>query len=234
MMTEHQELDEPRRSPTPWIAGAVVLVAAGLLAVVVVTQGRGLVDEPPLPRGDEHPGVGKSLEHVDLQPLTGDPPVLAAEDLAGRVTFMNFWGTWCDPCVYEFPHIKELEQHFRDRPDFRFVSVSCTSDGASDRYLADETSDFLQRSQVDFATYHDPDAVTRKGIFHTVGDFAYPTSLVVGRDGKIKAVWIGYSPGLEKQMREIIERELAAETDDPPASEGRHSDDKSEGQPARG
>jgi thiol-disulfide isomerase/thioredoxin len=210
MMSEHPELEAPRSSPTPWIAGGVVLIAAGLLGVVVVLLGRGPVDEPPLPRADEHPAVGKRLENVDLQPLTGDPPAISAADLSGRVTLINFWGTWCPPCKIEFPHIQELEQHFRANADFRFVSVSCANDRDDEQYLAEETAVFLNREQVEFPTYHDPDVVTRREIMRVVGDFAYPSTLIIGRDGLIKAVWVGYAPGIEKQMREIIDRELAA------------------------
>lgn len=209
MMSEHKELEAPRSSPTPWIAGGVVLIAAGLLAVVVVSQGRGLVEEPPLPRADEHPAVGKRLENVDLQPLTGGPEAISGAELSGHITLINFWGTWCPPCKIEFPHIKELEQHFRLNADFRFVSVSC-ADGAFDKHLAEETADFLKQAQVEFPTFHDPDTVTRREIMRVVGEFAYPTTLIIGRDGLIKAVWIGYAPGIEKQMREILDRELAA------------------------
>jgi thiol-disulfide isomerase/thioredoxin len=219
MMTEHPELDEPPRSLTPWIAGGVVLVAAGLLATFVLSQGGSFVEEPPLSRGDEHPAVGKPVETLELAPLTGDAAPLSVNDLAGRVTFINFWGTWCQPCLIEFPHLQELEQHFRSQADFQFVSVSCSDDG-DDTRLAEDTADFLKRAQADFPTFQDADVVTRRAVNQIVGGFAYPTSLIIGRDGRIKAVWVGYAPGIEKQMREILDRELAAaarsEGDAPP------------------
>jgi thiol-disulfide isomerase/thioredoxin len=220
MMTEQPELEEPRRPLGPWVGGGVVLVATGILAAVILFRGRTLIEPLPLPRGDEHPGVGRTLASFELEPLTGDGPLITVQSLPDHVTFVNFWGTWCGPCIEEFPHLQELEQHFRGQPGFQFVSVSCTNDGA-DEGLAADTANFVRRMRVEFPTYHDADRMTRKAIMQTVGDFAYPTSLLIGRDGKIKAVWVGYAPGVEKQMREIIDRELQALPADVPVSDGK-------------
>ncbi len=220
MMTEQPELEEPRRPIGPWIGGSVVLLATGLLAAVILFGGRTLIEPPPLSRGDEHPGVGRTLATFELEPLTGDGQPITAENLLDRVTLVNFWGTWCGPCIEEFPHIQELEQHYRSQPDFQFLSVSCSDDG-DDEDLAADTAYFVRRMRVEFPTYHDADRITRKAIIQTVGEFGYPTSLLIGRDGKIKAVWVGYAPGLEKQMRELIDRELAAGTAELPVSEGK-------------
>ena len=40
------------------------------------------------------------------------------------MTLVNFWGPWCPACGIEFPHLVELEEHFRTDPNFQFLSVS--------------------------------------------------------------------------------------------------------------
>jgi thiol-disulfide isomerase/thioredoxin len=225
MMSELPELEEPPRSLTPWIGGGVVLVAAGVLAFVVYAYRGSWSEAIQLPRGDEHAAVGQQLQTLSLQPLTGSASegsesVLSEADLAAHVTLINFWGTWCPPCLDELPHIKELEQHFRSHPDFRFVSVSCSNDPADDAYLAEETAEFMRRTRTEFPTYQDENADTRRAIYRLANEFAYPTTLIIGRDGLIKAMWVGFAPGIEKQMREILERELAAvPADQMPADE---------------
>lgn len=214
MLSEQREIDTPPpRSLAPWFAGGVVLLAAAGLAVVVLTGGRGgdtnLADEPPM--ASEHPAVGKRLPWLELQPLTGDPPPLSLEDLPGRVTLINFWGPWCGPCVVEFPHLKEIEQHFRSQADFRFVSVSCSQQGGgTDEHMADETTQFLNQQNANFPTYRDSNGRTRRAVYQTAGEMAYPSTLILGRDGTIQAMWVGYAPGMEKQIREVIQRSLAA------------------------
>jgi thiol-disulfide isomerase/thioredoxin len=206
MLSEQPEFETPPpRSRTPWVAGGIVLVAAGLL-ILAVRGGGGMLE---LPRGDEHPAVGKQLTRLSLEPLTGSPPALSLDDLQGHVTLINFWGPWCQPCVMEFPHLKELVQHFGERRDFRFVSVSCANDEADNDSLAAETQWFLKQQRADFPTYSDPSAKTRRRLIDVAGEFAFPTTLIIGRDGGIRAMWVGYGPGLERQMREVLETAVA-------------------------
>src|SRR5881296_2628982 len=56
-----------------------------------------------------------------LPDLKGDTVTLAR--LAGKVTLVNFWASWCDPCREEFPHMAELYREF-DRADFEIAAVS--------------------------------------------------------------------------------------------------------------
>ncbi len=209
MFSEQREFDTPPpRSRIPWIAAGVVLLAAGLLTIAVL-GGRGdpaLVEQPHM--GAQHPAVGKRLERLELQPLTGDPPPLALEDLQGRVTLINFWGPWCRPCVVEFPHLKDLELHFRSQLDFQFVSVSCSNGSGSDEHMAGGTAQFLNQQNADFPTHRDADGVTRRAVIQATVDFAFPTTLVLGRDGTIRGLWIGYAPGVEKLIREVVKQSL--------------------------
>ena len=205
MLSEQPEFDTPPpRSLTPWIAVGIVAVAAGLLFLAVRGGGfRGV----ELPRGDEHPAVGQRLTRLSLEPLTGDPPPISLDDLQGRVTLINLWGPWCRPCAIEFPHLKELAQHFRQHEDFRFVSISYAN--GADEQLATDTVRFLKQQRAEFPTYTDPSDRTRRRLIDVVGQIGFPTTILIGRDGAIRAVWPGYADGLERQMREVTEKVLA-------------------------
>jgi thiol-disulfide isomerase/thioredoxin len=210
MLSEEREIQTPPRSKVPWMAIGVVLVAAGVLTVAVRSRKHEPAEFVPDPQmGPNHPAVGKRLEGLELQPLTGDPPPLATADLQGRVTLINFWGTWCPPCRVEFPHLAELERHLRSQADFRFVSVSCSNGIGSDEHIAGLTSQFLKQQRADFPTYRDAGGASRLAIAQTAGNFVYPTTLLVGRDGKIRALWLGYAPGVEQQMRKVALEVLA-------------------------
>jgi thiol-disulfide isomerase/thioredoxin len=221
MLSEQREFETPRaKGQMSWLAVGVVVVAAGVLTWVVLSR-RTSNDQPMLDPdvGPNHPAVGRRLVTLELQPLTGDAAELSADDLQGRVTLLNFWGPWCPPCQVEFPHLVELEQHFRPRADFRFVSVSCSNEPGADEHMAEETTQFLRRERADFPTYRDADGTTREAILELVGQFAYPTTLLVGREGDIRAVWVGYASGMEQQMRQVVEEVLSEPVTDSPASE---------------
>ncbi len=194
----------------PWVSLAIV--AALILAYLVIVSS---LRRPPI--GTQGPVVGRHLPHFRLEPLTGDSAAVSEEDLLGHVTLVNFWGTWCGPCVRELPHIVELSEHFRSRPDFRIYAVSCGSDADADlEKLRDTTAEFLASNKVRLATYADPGAVSRQALSmaegHAQFEFGYPTNIVMDRQGAIRGLWRGYHPAVIDEMRELITRLLDEST----------------------
>ncbi len=194
-LAEHPAL--PRQHST-W--GRVFFVAMLLVAVALAFLLR--------PRRSENPLVGSSLAQVDLQPLTGQGKPVALADLSGKVTLINFWGTWCPPCRAEFPHLVSIYDEFRARSDFRFLSVSSgtglTEPEADVNSLRQETLAFLYQSRADLPTYTDADGRTRQAIDKVGGFVGYPTTLVLDRRSMIRGTWIGYEPGVERQIRDLV------------------------------
>jgi len=194
----------PARPVWPWL-----LLLAGLALVVVLRWTFATVDGNGRD-GQDETTVGTRLTTLALEPLTGNPPPISLADLQGKVTLINFWGTWCGPCIVEFPHMVELEQHFRSEPDFQFLSVSSNFDPRDDQGLAENTAEFLKQQQAEFPTYRDPGGKSTIALVETakLEGFGYPTTLVVDRAGTIQGVWIGFRPGDERGMRQTIERVL--------------------------
>jgi thiol-disulfide isomerase/thioredoxin len=208
MFSEEPEFDvpPPRKPIWPWIA------LASLLGLVLIAWKAGGF-RPPLEVRDgvKHSAVGAALETFELQPLTGDPPPLSRADSLGKVTLVNFWGPWCGPCQREFPELYDLAQHLRDKPDFQFVSVSCSGSlGGDELDMAESTQQFLRQQQATLPTHRDAEAVTRLALERSslVQGFAYPTTMLIGRDGTIRALWAGYRDGLVDDMLTAVTAEL--------------------------
>ena len=160
--------------------------------------------------GAQHPAVGQKITSMALKPLTGDAREIETADLMGKVTLVNFWGPWCGACVVEFPHLVEIEAHFRGNERFQFLSVSSNFDPLDETGLAENTADFLKRHGADFPTYRDPRGQTTRGLATELKleNFGYPTSLLIGPDLTVLGVWMGYAPGDEKDVRQSIEKAL--------------------------
>ena len=199
------QFERPGRSGAwRWVALAA-LAALIFVYVTFVTR--------PGPLGTQDPAVGQRLDYLQLQPLTGDAAPTSLEDLRGHVALVNYWGTWCGPCVAEFPHLLELTEKFSDQPDFRAYLVSCGGQGSDDNLdpIRAETEKFLQSKQKpDLATYGDENASSRRALSMSLGlnQFGYPTTVVVDRGGTIRGFWVGYNPVGISQMTTLIEELL--------------------------
>jgi thiol-disulfide isomerase/thioredoxin len=188
----------------------VVIVLAVLAALLMVAAMAAFVLLPvisgPLQRPQESRAIGQRLPRLELQPLIGDGGPIALADLAGKVVLVNFWGTWCPPCRMEFPHIAAMERKFRDNPDFKLLAVSCSQGVREDLpQLRADTAAFLRQQGVEMPIYADPDGISRIAYDNVGGWEGYPTTLILDRQSVIRGVWVGYYPGTERQMEEMVE-----------------------------
>jgi thiol-disulfide isomerase/thioredoxin len=201
-----QQLLPPVRSS--WRVWPWVLLAAVVAIVLLVRAG--IQSPPPESRGERHPAVGTKLTTFHLEPLTGDSRQVSEADLEGKVTLVNFWGPWCGACLVEFPHLMELEQHFRGQAGFQFFSVSSNYDPRDETGLVESTEQFLKSQRAEFSAYRDPKGQTIIALINSakVEDFGYPATILVGSDTTIRGLWIGYVPDDEKAVRQAIEDAL--------------------------
>ena len=174
---------------------AAVVRAAALLGLCLAV---GCDTTAPL-----HPAVGRSLGDLPIAAVAD--PDAAPPSLAGKVTLLNFWGTWCPPCRRELPALARLAARLTGEARFQLVAISCGSTGDEPaEALAAETRGFLagQRLAIDAWVFADPLAFS---VFASqVNLEAFPTTFLVGPDARVRAVWVGYRPGDEAAMAAAV------------------------------
>jgi len=150
-----------------------------------------------------HPAIGTKLGSLPIAPiadLSAAPP-----PLAGRVTLLNFWGTWCGPCRRELPGLARIATSLSDDPRFQLVAVSCGSGGGEDPAdLAAETGEFLlsQRLPISASIFTDPPGTDL--LVTTLRLQGIPATFLVGPDATVRRAWIGYRPRDEADMAAAI------------------------------
>ena len=130
----------------------------------------------PVARGSEAPDF--TLPRID-----GKPGTLALSSFRGRVVVLDFWATWCPPCLAMMPTMDELSREL-EPAGVSFLGVD--SDGAET--TPEGVSAFLATHPVPYPVVYDDG--TANSLYRIK---ALPTVVIVGRDGNVKRVLMGIS-----------------------------------------
>jgi thiol-disulfide isomerase/thioredoxin len=120
---------------------------------------------------------------VDLAALGGGRFSLAEH--RGRVVFLDFWASWCDPCKESLPLV---ERYARAHPDVDVIPVDVGEDAVTAARFA--------RGHGLAHVALDPDETAA----HAFGVSGFPTMVVVDPTGTLRAKWIGVNPAIEAAM----------------------------------
>lgn len=182
---------------TPSSRNTLQLLAVGVIVMVLAALVFRQLERPRITIPD-----GARLTQLDVLPLANGARPIAQADLAGKVVLINFWGTWCPPCLAEFPQIEALGKQYRDRKDFLLLSVSSSGHAPEDiTGLRDSTAGFLSLSGYKTPVYADPMGTTRDG-FRMIPNFdGYPATVLIDREGRIVGAWLGYNEGEFEQIK---------------------------------
>jgi peroxiredoxin len=131
---------------------------------------------PACYRGSRPPRIGTAAPDFVVQ--DADRKITLSE-LHGKVVVLNFWATWCAPCVEEMPSLVQLQQRFKGK-GVTVVGISIDVDG-------DAYHKFLKDYKIDFLTVRDPDQKTSS----LYGTFKWPETYIIDRDGIVRRKFIG-------------------------------------------
>ncbi len=144
--------------------------------------------------------VVKSQELVSATQHTLDSIKTANK---GKVVLINFWATWCKPCVEEFPDIVKINNSFKEK-DFKLVMVSL--DFSED--LDSKTTNFLKKMKVDFLTYYNGFAKDDDLINYMDKNWngGIPGTFIFDKEGKLTKTFIGKTSyeEFEKSIEDLL------------------------------
>src|SRR5699024_6244426 len=133
------------------------------------------------------------VENPDFPLENQNGELINMKDLQGKVVFINFWATWCPPCIVEMPDINDLYQEYKNEDDVVFLMISL------DRNF-DTAKRFLDRKGFDFDIHKANSAVP--ATFQTRG---IPTTFVVDKNGNIAQKYVGARNYNTDEFKGILE-----------------------------
>lgn len=118
---------------------------------------------------------------------------VSAKDFGGKVLVLNFWATWCAPCVEEIPSLNQLQTRFRDRGLVVF-GISVDKDESAYKQ-------FVNRFRLSFLTARDPD----QKINYDYGTKQFPETYIIDANGKVVNKIIGEANWTDDKMVNYVQ-----------------------------
>lgn len=138
--------------------------------------------------------VGDAAPEFTVKMLDGQSVKLS--DKKGKIVLLNFWATWCGPCMKEFEEIPDkIISRFGDRADFVFIPVSR---GETEEVVRKKMKQ-LKKNGIYFPVGLDPE----RKIYDLYAKTFIPRNYLIDKEGKIVYMSVGYS---EKEFDEMVEK----------------------------
>ena len=143
--------------------------------------------------------LSKPAPHFTLKDLNGN--TVSLSDLKGKTVILDFWATWCGPCVSSFPGMQMMVNKYKDDPNVKFLFVN-SWERVEDPLK--NASDFIKKNNYNFHVLLDDEN-------KVIGDYdvaGIPTKFIIDSSGNIRFKSVGYdgtAEGLVEELSNMIE-----------------------------
>lgn len=148
------------------------------------------------------PGAGATASDFSARDIDGKTVKLSTY-LGKQAILLNFWQTWCEPCVAEFPHIRKMYEANKAKG---FVVLGVAMDGPE---TVANVAAFAKRNQLNFTVLLDEDSHVAQ-IYNPKK--SAPLSVLIDKTGKITMIREGYNPGDEEYLAKDVAKVLDGST----------------------
>jgi peroxiredoxin len=125
-------------------------------------------------------------------------------ELHGQVVLLNFWASWCKPCLQEMPLLDKLHTQYRTA-DFMVLGVN--TEDTTDRDTLRKVNAVIDNKNITFPILYDPQKVLVNAIEQHImaKKMGLPTTVLIDRSGNARYLHEGYMPGDEHDYRRLID-----------------------------
>ncbi len=171
-----------------------------------------VADEEPVEAEPEPLLIGSPAPQLDIEHWIQDGGghfAKVSEFEAGKVYIVEFWATWCGPCIASMPHIAELQHEYADR-GVQVVSITREDPETVEKFLDREVRGAKEGDEAKtyrdltsgYCLTSDPDKSSSRDYMTAAKQSGIPCAFIVGKDAKIE--WIGHPMSIDEPLEQVV------------------------------
>ncbi|WP_333661867.1 TlpA disulfide reductase family protein [Chishuiella changwenlii] len=166
---------------------STIIIGAIALIILFVPEAKAMMHQGLMKIGLFQPKIEQTVENTQpkteanyqFEMIDADGKITTMEDLKGKVVFLNFWATWCGPCIAEMPTIQKLYDKFKDDKDVVILTVEVEN-------KKEKAKNFMTSKNLTLPIVF-PNSTIPKEFF----DYALPTTIILDKQGNIAHTTLG-------------------------------------------
>lgn len=176
---------------------SMFLIATSIIAVSCNSQNKDTKNSQAIESSTESTTTNEAALTNEFSFTDENGKHITLSSLKGKVVFINFWATWCPPCIHEMPSINSLKQSFKGNNDIIFLMVDV--DGAMDKSKA-----FMLDNKYDLQVYEANGEIPSQFLGNAI-----PTTVILDKNGELVDRMEGgrdyADPAIKKSLDKLLQ-----------------------------
>jgi thiol-disulfide isomerase/thioredoxin len=138
---------------------------------------------------------------IDFELKYLDGSTVKLSDLKGKVVVLDFWATWCGPCLSSFPSLQKIHDRYKDNPNVKILAMN-TWERVAPADREQHVKNFIDKNKYSFPVVFDTDLVRQYGVD------GIPTKFIIDKEGIIRFKDVGFGGAEEMENKMELQFEM--------------------------